>query len=113
MYCRNCGVELKDGTAFCTNCGQKQDADINNVTDNKNGYNTMCVVGFVMSLISLLINFWGIVGIIGTVLSIVGLMNCKKKNEKGKGLAIAGIIIGVISIFYGFYSILVLASIFS
>lgn len=31
MYCTNCGTKLSDGTAFCHNCGAKQDGQPNTV----------------------------------------------------------------------------------
>ncbi len=66
-------------------------------------YNTLCIVGVVISGISLLLNLWGIVGIAGTSTSIAGLLDCQKKNENGKALAIIGIIIGAYSILYAVY----------
>lgn len=66
----------------------------------------MCIVGLVISCISLLLNFWGLVGIAGTVVSVIGLNSCKQKNENGKALAIIGIVIGVFSILYGLIAIL-------
>ena len=72
--------------------------------ENNNQKNPLAIAGFVVSLCSLLINFGGIVGLVGTVLSAVGLSKVKTTG-KGKGMAIAGLIIGIISILYGIYSI--------
>ena len=55
----------------------------------------------------------GIVGLVATVLSAVGLAQVKSKNGKGKGFAIAGLIIGIISIIYGIYSIMNAAALLS
>lgn len=74
----------------------------NNIQKSTNG---LAIAGFVVSLCSLLINFGGIVGLVGTILSAVGLAQVKTKGT-GKGLAIAGLIIGIISIVYGIYSII-------
>lgn len=79
--------------------------------ENKN--NGLAIAGFVVSLVSLLINFAGIVGLVGTILSAVGLAKCKNLNGKGKGLAIAGLIIGIFSIGYGIYSIIKAATFLS
>lgn len=116
MFCMNCGKEIPDSTAFCIHCGAAQSggaahpapATLRQEAPAAN--NTMAIIGFVVSIISLLINFWGIVGIAATVLSVLGLMGCKQKNQKGKGLAIAGIVIGGISIIWGAISLLALAS---
>lgn len=69
-------------------------------------YNIICIIGLIISCISLLLNFWGIVGIAGTIVSVIGLLNCKQKNQNGAALAIIGIIIGVFSILYGVFTLL-------
>ncbi len=48
--------------------------------------NTFAIIGFVLS-------FFYYVSIAGLVFSIIGLKQCNKTQEKGKGLAIAGIVI--------------------
>ena len=58
---------------------------------------------------SLIINFAGIVGLVGAILSGIGLIQVSKGNGKGKGLAIAGLIVVIFSILYGIYSIINLA----
>ncbi|MGM9900026.1 MAG: zinc-ribbon domain-containing protein [Bacilli bacterium] len=124
MFCTNCGKEISENDTFCPNCGAKQltaQYDYNpNGYVNKNvqpsvqkeSYNTMCIVGLVISCISLFINFWGLVGIAGTIVSAIGLSSCCKKRERGKTLAIIGIVIGVVSIIYFsiFYGLLVIIS---
>lgn len=120
MFCTNCGKEIQEGAVFCPECGATQQGatppPVSNVgsyanptsqsTVQKAPYNTMCIIGLVISAISLLLNFWGIVGIAGTIVSVLGLQSCKQKNENGKALAIIGIAIGVFSIFYGVIAIL-------
>ncbi len=61
--------------------------------------NVMAITGFVLSLVSLLINPIAIISILGAVFSGIGLSKVKTL-ESGKGLAIAGIIISVISIIW-------------
>ena len=56
--------------------------------------NGLCTAGFVVSLLSLFC--CGITAIIGLILSICGAVSAGKKGQKGKGLAIAGIIISAI-----------------
>lgn len=53
-------------------------------TENNNGTNGMAITGFVLAFF---------LPLIGLILSIVGLSQLKKKNQSGKGLAIAGIVI--------------------
>ncbi|MCI8397573.1 MAG: DUF4190 domain-containing protein [Clostridia bacterium] len=84
----------------------------NEVKGTNGGQNGLAIAGFVVSLCSLLINFAGLVGLVGTVLSGVGLAKVKTTG-KGKGMAIAGLIIGIISILWGIYSIYNAANILS
>lgn len=50
--------------------------------------NTVSVVGFILAFF---------VPLIGLILSIVGISQASKRNEKGKGFAIAGIIISILN----------------
>jgi hypothetical protein len=52
--------------------------------------NTMALVGFVMSFFN---------GLVGLILSIIGMSQIKKTGEPGKGYALAGIIMSAISMF--------------
>ncbi len=114
MFCVNCGKELPDGSSFCPTCGAAQQeatpspvsgterytAPASQSAVQKAKYNTMCIVGLVISCISLLLNFWGLVGIAGTVVSVIGLVSSKERHEQGNTLAIFGIVIGALSIIY-------------
>ena len=120
MFCKKCGKEISDGSTFCSECGAAQQGTtpppasntgnyanpVNQAVVKKAPYNMMCIIGLVISGISLLLNFFGLVGIAGTIVSVIGLISCKQKNENGKILAIIGIIIGVYSILYGVNAIL-------
>ncbi len=61
---------------------------------NKEKYNKNAITGFVLSIISVL--GIGLAGLIGFILGIVALTQIKHTSEKGKGIAIAAIIIGFI-----------------
>lgn len=84
----------------------------NNETTNQgqSGKNSLALAGFIVALCSLFLNFAGIVGLVATVLSGVGLSKVKSTGA-GKGFAIAGLIIGIISIIWGIYSIMAAAAI--
>ncbi|MBR2821068.1 MAG: hypothetical protein IKD91_04230 [Clostridiales bacterium] len=67
--------------------------------------NGLCTAGFVLSLLGLFL--FGITSILGLIFSVIGLIVAGKKKQKGKGKAIAGIIMSVIMIagaglFYAF-----------
>jgi len=107
-FCSNCGKELEDGQNVCLGCGRLIGESKSNIEDNSKvgKKNSMAQAGFITALISLILNFGGIVGITATVLSGVGLSQIKNTGEEGKGIATAGLIIGIISIFYGLWTIL-------
>ncbi len=52
--------------------------------------NTLSVVGLIMAFV---------IPIVGFVCSIIGLSQVSKRNEKGKGLAVAGLIISIFNMF--------------
>lgn len=81
----------------------EENEDLKN--NNQTSTNGFAIAGFIVSLCSLIINFGGVVGLVGAILSGVGLSQVKTKG-KGKGLAIAGIIIGIVSIVYGIFTII-------
>ena len=56
------------------------------------------IAGFSLSCAAIISNIllFGLPGIVGLILSIVGLCQCNKRSEKGRGLAIAGIAIGAV-----------------
>lgn len=113
MYCKKCGAELEDGVLFCSKCGQKIDGETQEETihvDHTSGsssssYNGVCIAGFVLSF------FFGLLGLI---FSIVGLNSAKRSGQKGKELAIAGIVISAVSIVgYVIYIILLVVAAFA
>ena len=109
-YCTECGKELEKDAKVCSNCGKKLVVDENiptativqskttseSVTPTKTS-NGFAVAGFVISLISFILCCGSISGL-GLIFSIIGAVNAKKVNGNGKGLAIAGIILGVLGI---------------
>ncbi len=59
-------------------------------------YNPMAIAGFITSCGCIL--FGGLAGFVGLVLSLIGFHLTNVRGEKGKGFAIAGIIIGCLSV---------------
>lgn len=118
MFCSKCGKQLEEGQNFCPNCGTAQQGTVvsslnTTVQQSENPTtNTMAVVGFVLGLISLLIDFFGLIGIVAIVLSVAGYMGCKQHNQKGKGRAVFGIIFGLASVLYAFFKLLALSGSF-
>ena len=65
--------------------------------------NTVGLVGFILSLVSLLC--CGILSIVSLILSIVGLNKAKELGGVGKGLSLAGLIISIVSIVFGLIAV--------
>lgn len=121
MFCKFCGKELPTDALFCPNCGASLNAQSEPLKEQppkedyfqpdfgqppcpppfvpyKKKSNVLCIIGFVLSLVSLIISVYGTVAIAGLVLSIIGLVQTTKRNEGLKGLGIAGIAVSACSI---------------
>lgn len=95
MYCRNCGKELDDRAIICPNCGI-QVGELKTDNSNNDVY-ILAVVGFILSFM---------VNIAGLIVSIIAYRKCRDEGVNGKGLALAGIIISVISLACSLLSII-------
>ncbi len=112
-FCTNCGNEISEGGDICLKCGKMLNGGKNN--NNNNTTNVMGIVSFVLSIIGFITSFIviGVVfGIIGFILSIVALVS-SKKNNTGKGFAIAGLIISIIAIIISVIYIIIIGLIIS
>ena len=102
-YCTKCGAQLADDDDYCFFCGAKFDEvkqeepkerptfqDQSYYEDRYYGQrpNTVALLGFVFAFLS---------PIVGLILSIIGLKKAKEMNGLGRGYAIAGIIISIVS----------------
>ena len=113
MVCKKCGMEATPDAAFCNYCGCKLDHPQQSTAqqaESKQKSNIMAIVGFILGCVSLLINFWGIVGIVALIFSIVGIVQINNSGEKGKGFAICGIILGVLGVIWGMVALIYLSS---
>lgn len=141
-FCKHCGAQIEDTTAFCPNCGTNVSDDAVSSSAPEPQYsayqpeqpvqptqyqpyqeyqnpgiypegklNGLAVAGFVVSLVSMF--FCGISSIVGLILSIVGMSQIKNSiksgvPQRGNGLAIAGLVIGIIgTVFILIYIIMV------
>ena len=82
--------------------GKSMDENMENNTQNLENQpnNGLAIAGFVVGLVSIFLNFYCITGIVGLILSILGLKK-SKETGKSKSLAIAGIICSIIGIIVG------------
>ena len=58
----------------------------------------MAIAGFVLGIVNIWFGAIFVVGVIGLILSIMGNNQIKQNGGKGKGLAVAGIIINIITL---------------
>ncbi len=83
-YCKNCGNEIDENAVVCPKCG---------APTAKPSYekqtNTIAIVGFILSFF---------IAIAGLICSIIGYKKSRELDGKGKGFALAGIIISAAEI---------------
>ena len=116
MYCGRCGTQNDDNARFCSECGadlspvnpaavpvqpiqpiQPAPAVVPIAPTHINKNNVLCCVGFYGALASIVL--LGTTAPVFFVISIIGLIQSKKRNEIGRGLAKAGIIITSVLMF--------------
>lgn len=108
MYCGNCGKEIDDKAVVCPHCGVPVKA-----AEEKKKVNALGIAGFVVSLLSLWLGvYFCIASVVGLVLSAIAV--AKREKYSLGGLAIAGLIIGIVSlVIWGIVWIIVGAAILS
>ena len=105
MFCANCGTQLVEGSKVCHNCGTRVEQDSAPANeyirfDNVTKFSAMAIVGFVISLVGILIAAVPC-GIIGLVFSSLGIRDAQVRRYRGNGLAISGLVISIIDIIIG------------
>ena len=121
MFCTKCGKQIDDQSKFCSGCGAAvEQAKTESIKPDEirpagNGFNQMppvqpaqllpmnglAIAGFVLSLISIFPTYVYLPGIIAIILSAVALSQIKPGRYRGRGLAIARLTIGIISVSLG------------
>ncbi len=74
--------------------------------------NGLAIGGFLLSLVSIFLNpFFLIPGIVGIILSALAMKQCNETGQSGRGFAIAGLVISIITtIIYGIVFIVIAAA---
>ena len=102
MFCYKCGKQLEEGTAFCPDCGAAQNKEVVTNTNipqkDDNTDNALSIIGFVISLISLVFNPFGVVSIIAAVCCGIVTRKARAEGKTANKLANAGVIIAAIGI---------------
>ena len=100
MFCPKCGKQIDQKALYCSSCGTEvrfvPSTESERATTNL-PYSAMSVAGFITSIVSLFISLWGSIGIVGFILSVLGLVDCSNHCKRGKGLAVAGVVTGILS----------------
>ncbi len=99
MFCKKCGTKLSDDALFCEACGTSvagsNEKRVEIVQEKTvivvKGNNPMATVGFIFAFF---------LPFLGLIFSIVGLVKSKGLDERGKGLAIAGMVISIVSMVF-------------
>ena len=111
-YCKYCGSEMYDEALICMKCGCPASSPVTEVEVNRPKLNVLALLGFIFSLVGSFVSFLLLVagsdsatgafllglpfGIAGLVCSIIGLVKVKRKGQRGKGFAIAGLVVGAV-----------------
>lgn len=125
--CPNCGnpIAKKNHYKYCEYCGDKMPINAekcphcysDNIPRKVKKTNVCATLGFVFGVVAMLINPLALIGVTAIILSCIGSVQIKNNNEKGTGYAVAGFLLGFISIGYYVYQIIqyeeMLTSIFS
>ncbi len=80
---------------------------------NNQGTNPLSIAGMVTGIVSLFVNLIGIVGIVAVILSSISLKQIGVRKQKGKGMAIAGLVLGIIGTVFGIFQFMLTIMIFS
>lgn len=107
-FCSKCGAELNDQAVFCDRCGTPVSQTENSAPVGQNPTpvpaaktnSGLSVAALVLSILGFLTGFLGIgmiLDVIAIVLAIVVLVKARKKPLK-KGMAIAGLLVSIISL---------------
>ena len=110
MFCKICGCEIPEGTNFCPRCGSDVRtsefvAQEENVNAAPAKFSGKAIAGFILSLVGIFISAIPC-GILGIIFSVMGNKEIATSNKKGKGLAISGLIISIVDIVLGVYSVI-------
>ena len=103
MFCQNCGNELTENAVVCVKCGVGI-APIS--TKSKKGHISVPIISLIMGIIGISTFFdesgWDYETIIGCIMLysimpiILGIITISN-NHDGKGMGVAGLIMGIIS----------------
>ncbi|MBE7035558.1 MAG: DUF4190 domain-containing protein [Ruminococcaceae bacterium] len=115
MYCPACGKEVMQEAVICPGCGcmiknNTTEHNVNfNINRQQNPYktNTYAVWSLVLACASFIFG-WIITAIVAVILGQSAKTQIEERNEQGKNLADAGIVLGWINIGLSIFSIMLI-----
>ena len=112
MYCAKCGAENHDVGKFCKNCGVALDQVVATQQVQKTTRTSaLAITSLVLGILGFFLGFLSILAIIfgGVALNQIG----KDPTLGGKGMAIAGLVLGIVMFALWIITIIWLGSFFS
>ena len=109
IKCPECGKEVSDEANCCPNCGYvlKKAKNVNEFVElneeKESKVHPLCLAGMIVGICSLFIDFFGLVSLVGLVISIVGIT---KGNQRSKKFAVTGIVCSSIEFVLKFIQLL-------
>jgi uncharacterized membrane protein YvbJ len=121
MYCNKCGARIAEGSSFCSQCGAAVDQPAEQpqpentqpqteqalATEQTSGF---AVASLVLGIVGIIINFLSVLAIIFGAIGISQTSN--NPALKGKGMAVAGLVLGIIVVFLWIILIFLIGSFF-
>jgi sulfite exporter TauE/SafE len=114
MYCRYCGNEISEGSAFCPSCGASQQKNAEIIVEKSQVVNvnlteparvkTYALLGFIFGIVGISLSWYIFVGaslaIPGIILSSLGLKSISRNKKANVGLllSILGLVINIVLI---------------
>lgn len=71
---------------------------VNQSPIRKAPYNLLSILGLVISLIAQVFNYFGLVGLGGIIVSVIGLVQCNRRKENGRILGALGVFFGAVAV---------------
>lgn len=96
MYCPKCGAQNPDNSSFCGKCGTAltQTAAVPQRPLETARNSGLAVASLVLGIIGIFINFLSILAIIFGAIAMS--QTGRNPNLKGRGMAVAGLVLGIV-----------------
>lgn len=118
MFCTNCGKEINDQADFCIHCGcatKKETAAAPMIDTNVSEGKGASIAALVLGLIGVLFSWFGwfcyialACAIAGIIFGAVGMKkSAQAHNGRSSGLAIAGLVLGIIGTVFALIAVVV------